>query len=556
MEDRKHLIAQAALTTTVLFAYFIALSRPRGSAVESLKRLSPSVLAITFFALVVLFILNARKIFAPWGALKRKQWTVLGLIGVLAFLLAFFFAPRTHRIYYDETIDLNIGQSIAYTGRAQMINYGEIKYGELTVHQGEYNKQPNAYPFLLSLLYRVFGCSETLSFLFNNFVFAFSALTIFGIAWLLFRDFRTGAYAALIWTVIPQNILWHNTTAAEPSNTLFLALAVFLALSAVRSTGLGPYFLAAVGACFAAQFRMESLLIVPLVLIIMGLGNRSALRDRRFYYLVPAILALLLVHAMHVACFIGHAWGAPASQDKFSLGYLGYNLKTNGLFFLNGKSFPVLLTAFAILGLLSKRFVPERLQLVLWFGAFWGVFLPFYAGSYSYGADVRFSLMTFPALAAMAGFGLATLDGAFRTRLKVGGPIGLSVIVVAFLAFAPRARTEGQEAWAARADHRYAREMLKDIPPNSLIFTHNPNMFLFWGVSSAQAPNLLGYDKNGLQGLRSAYPGGLYFHYNFWCNVSDPAQQNFCRSVLDRFDHREIIRFTERDYTYALYKLE
>lgn len=556
MENRKHLIAQAALTIAVLFAYFVARRPARDPMIESLKRLSPLFLAVAFFVFVILFILNARKIFAPWRALRRGQWVVLGLIAVLAFGLAFFVAPRTHRIYYDENIDLNIGQSIAYTGRAQMINFGEIKYGELIVHQGEYNKQPNAYPFLLSLLYRVFGCSEPLSFLFNNFIFVLSALAIFGIAWLLFGDFKTGAYAALIWTVIPQSILWHNTTAAEPSNTFFLTLVVFLALSAVRSEGLGPYFLAAVGACFAAQFRMESLLIVPLVLVIVGLGNRKVFRDRRVYYLVPLVLALLLAHVMHVACFIGHSWGAAAAQDKFSLGYLGHNLTTNGLFFLNGKDFPVLLTLFAFLGLLSKKSVPERLQLLLWFGVFWGIFLPFYAGSYSYGADVRFSLMTFPALAVLAAFGLSMADGALKARLKVGGPIGLSVIVLAFLAFAPRSRTVGQEAWAARADHHYAREMLKEIPPNSLVFAHNPNMFLFWGMSSAQATNLSAYDEIGLQGLRSNFPGGLYFHYNFWCNVADPLQQSFCRSVLEKFKHREIVRFQERDYSYVLYKLE
>src|SRR5512142_1503100 len=185
MEDRKPLIAQVLLTIAVLAAYAFGLSRGASVLVEDLKRLSPLFIGAAFFALIILWIVNARTIFAPFAALPKKDLILVGLVAVLAVGLAVLVAPRTHRIYYDESIDLNIGQSIASTGRAQMVNYGEIRSGELIVRQGEYNKQPNSYPFLLSLVYRLFGRSEGLSFLFNNLVFVLGALTIFGIAFLL-----------------------------------------------------------------------------------------------------------------------------------------------------------------------------------------------------------------------------------------------------------------------------------------------------------------------------------------------------------------------------------
>ncbi len=556
MEKRKHLIIQVILTIVVFFAYFLELSRRRGPLVESLKRLSPLFLGITFFAFIILLILGAKKIVLPFASLKRNHLIILGLVALFAFCLSFFVAPRTHRIYYDENIYLHIGQSIAYSGRAQMVNFGEIKYGELFVRQGEYNKQPNSYPFLLSILYRIFGCRENLSFLFNNITFVLSVLTVFGIAYLLFKSFKIGIYAALAAAVIPQNILWHNTTSVEPSNTLFLALTIFLLLSATRSSSLRLYFLAVVSGCFAAQFRVESLLIFPLLIIIVGLTDRKAFREQKIYYAVPLALGLLLPHILHLYYFRGHPWGAVGTQEKLSLGFLGHNLATNGGFFLNNKDFPVLLTLFAVLAFLSRRFVRERLLLLMWFAFFWGVFLFFYAGSYNYGADVRFSLMAFPSLAVMAAFGLATLDDLIRKHAKIQGPFALSVIVLAFLAFAPKARTVGQEAWAARADHFYAREMLKQIPENSIVFTHNPCLFLFWGKSSAQASILTAQDENGLRGLRDSFPGGLYFHYNYWCNVSDPVQTGFCKSVLEKFGHEEVVRYKERDYEYVLYRLD
>jgi hypothetical protein len=55
----------------------------------------------------------------------------------------------------------------------------------------------------------------------------------------------------------------------------------------------------------------------------------------------------------------------------------------------------------------------ERLTLFGYFLAFWLVFLFFYAGSYNYGADVRYSLMTFVPIAILA----QPVCGVWRTML-------------------------------------------------------------------------------------------------------------------------------------------
>ena len=68
-------------------------------------------------------------------------------------------APRTNRIFYDEQIYQNIGQNLADLRRAQMCNDGTIEDGRLRCSSGEYNKQPYAYPHLLSLVYRAWSAS-------------------------------------------------------------------------------------------------------------------------------------------------------------------------------------------------------------------------------------------------------------------------------------------------------------------------------------------------------------------------------------------------------------
>lgn len=557
MERMKHLSAQVVLTAILLFVYFIELTRDNDRIIEDLKSWTPLGLTVIFVFMIVLFILAFRDIRGLFAGLSKRQWIAAAAVAAIAFGLAFGFAPRTHRIYYDENIYLHIGQSIAATGKAQMVNSGELKYGELIVNQAEYNKQPNAYPFLLSLIYRITGPSEFLSFVFNNIVFAAGAFLMLLLGFLLFGEFKTGLYAAAAYIVIPQNILWHNTTAAEPANTAAILLTVFLAYCFIRTSKLTLLFLAFITAAFAAQFRMETLLVFPLILVFLFIESRETFREPKAYYVVPLVLLLLLPHVLHLFCFQGHSWGS-ATPDKLGFSYLGHNLSTNGLFLLNNRDFPVLLTLAALAGFLFRRKLAEKMQAGVWFLVFWGVFLFFYAGSYYYGADIRFSLMAFPPLALLAGAGLGDLDGwaARRLRRPRTAIIGALVLAAAFLSFAPRARTVGQEAWAARADHHSAREMLAFIPKDAIVFTHNPNIFLFWGRSSAQASILAGYDESALDGLKSSFPGGVYFHYNFWCNVSDPLQQSFCKSILDKFAHSEITRAQERDYTFVLYKID
>ena len=123
------------------------------------------------------------------------------------------------------------------------------------------------------------------------------------------------------------------------------------------------------------------------------------------------------------------------------------------------------------------------------------------------------------------------------------------------LSFLPYVRSITQEAWEARADHDFAEIMAQKVPPHSLILTHNPNMFLIWGSNAAQS-SLATNDFERLKCLFQRYPGGIYFHYNFWCMVQDPLQQSFCDNILQKFKVTEMIALQEQQKTFRLYKLE
>jgi hypothetical protein len=187
---------------------------------------------------------------------------------------------------------------------------------------------------------------------------------------------------------------------------------------------------------------------------------------------------------------------------------------------------------------------------------FFGIFLFFYAGSYDYGADIRYSLLTHPPLAVLGGLGAAHVVGwlrglgAYRRAMAVV----TAAIAFQFLWYAPLVRATTEEAWAARADVRFAASTVSELRGNSYVLTHNPGMFHVWGVNAGQLSRIA-IDPGYLSALSIRYSGGVYLHWNFWCNVQDVLQQEFCQKALAAGRFEPVREYRERGQRFAMYRL-
>src|SRR5262249_55223482 len=128
-------------------------------------------------------------------------------------------------------------------------------------------------------------------------------------------------------------------------------------------------------------------------------------------------------------------------------------------------------------------------------------------------------------------------------------------VLFQFLWYAPIVRAMPEEAWAARADLRFARTFVTEIPRNSYVLTHNPAMFQVWGVNAGQM-SLVTSNPAYVRFLAEQYSGGIYLHWNFWCNVQDPVQPEFCRKVLAMWPGEIVKEYRERDQRYAFYRMK
>lgn len=488
--------------------------------------------------------------------LSRRQIALALCLSALAFSLVSFVAPRTNRIYFDEHIYQNVAQNLTDLHLAQMCNDGNAEYGMLQCWRGEYNKEPYGYPYVLSLVYRLVGVHEGVAFVVNGLAAAAMVLVVFLVTTTITRRPEAGYLAGFIATLIPDQLRWSHTAAAEPSAAFACVFAVMATFAFVRLRSTTSLFWTVFATAFAIQFRPECVLIVPVVLLVIVLFAPQEMATWRFWFAGAIGLALVSVHLAHITAVRNESWGS--AGPRFSTAYFAQNLRVNGGFFLGDGRFPFVYTILAVAGLASSFRLRAALIPLVQFLLFWGVFLFFYAGSYNYGADDRFSLMCYPPMAMMAGIGAHALTSRTAERLRSRRTYAVAYLAlgVQFLWYAPMARSIGEEAWAARADVKFARAFVRELPANSFVLTHNPNMFHLWGQSAGQASIAANEREYYERMLLNRYAGGIYFHWNFWCDVADPVQQRFCSDLLERFPHTLVREYRERDYRYALYRIE
>lgn len=536
---------------------------PYSEIIRGLEKSVPWVLRINLFMLVVAVSVCRRELRNFVKIFFNRRGALLAGLCITAFCVTAFTVPRTHRIFYDEDIYANAGQNIALAGHAGQCNYGTFEYGEYCPHWIAYNKQPSGWPFLISLVFQVLGTNEFYGFLLNNLIFSSAVLTVFLITWHLSEVFFTSFMSALIFGLIPHNLIWHNTIAAEPSSALFAGLTVLALIIYSKTRRQRHLVVLAFLIPLACQMRPESILIAVWTMPALLWMAPDTFADKKSWIIGIPALAFLVPHLIHLYIMRGMSWGADG--DKISLSFLAHNISTNGIYYFNNKFFPVIFILFAITGLLfTRRWLKEKLLVLLWFLIFWGIFLFFYAGSYTYGADVRFALLSFMPLAVLAGLGCGyTRDTLVSSGLRAGEKgrkklfsfLLTGIILASSLQFLPLIRQIGQEAWGARFDHRYAEEFSKKIPKRSIVLTHNPAMFLLWNHNAIQAYAGI-TNPTIIEHLMKKYRGHVYFHYNYWCNVDSAPDPELCRAIKEQYFLEEIACEREQNYTYVLYKME
>ena len=527
--SRGWITGAAALTVACVGVLAWLLSTPLAALRAELRLLQFWWLEATVF----LGLAVAGAVLAEVGRfLDRRDLLAMAALAVGAVTLTLTLPSRTNRIFYDEQIYQNVGRNLADSKRAQLCNDGAIRDGRLRCASAEYNKQPYAYPHILSLVYRAVGVRAGAPFAVNAAAMGLTVVFVYLLVRLLFVDRAAAFCAGAVLALIPEQLLWSASGAAEASASLACVAALLAAACFGRTRSNTALAGVAIATAYATQFRPESLLIVPIVALLLWQRSRDELRTPRMLWAGALFVALAALQFGHVLAVRNEGWGT--TQERMAIAYAIENLRVNGWFFLRDPRFPPAFTLLAGLGLAAPRLPAGRLTIAVYFLALFGVTLCFYAGSYNYGADVRYSVMTNPPVAICAGLGAAWLLRSARPQpWRVAVCVGLAAFAAAhYLRVAvPVVRASTDSASAARADVEFAKSFAATLPPDAYVLTHNPGMFQVWGINAGQMS--LATDRRFLAGLGARAGGGVYLHWNYWCNTQDPVHQALCARVRD-----------------------
>ncbi len=495
--------------------------------------------------------------------LGRRRLLTGAALAALSFA-ACGLTPRTTRIFYDEHIYMQIGQTIAHTGRAEYAHYARAEYGEFEVFEGWVNKQPNGHPYLLSWLYRLGGASEDFSALaIRCIVAATAALLYFALSLApLAMPAAAPVAAALAFAFTPLVLWWSRTVAVEPTAvaTACAAFAAACVHARLRDplTGAGSPWtgtLLAAAAAFATYFRPESLLVFPMVAALLWASDRRFLEDRNTWAALALALAFYAPNFLHLWSVRTEDWGATDGR-RFDFDFVRENLASNGGYFFQQKWFPL---AGALLGLTGIVWLLWRNRalgaaLAVWLLPAWGIFVLFYAGGYHYGASSRYALVSAAPVALLVGIGAGALLGWLRGRTLplAAGSVLLVLNWVSVMTLVPNPRRESNQA---RADVAFVRELAPTLPNGSLVIAMDPCLWLLQGRNSAHISSVEQAIHGNLRSLAQQFPGGLYVHWDYWLNAQDDFAAIW-QKLLVETQATLVTRRTAAECEFALFRID
>jgi len=517
------------------------------------------VLIINLLLIVISICFGYKDIVSGFKKIKKSTWIILIIILLFGFYLRMFVVPHSHHIFFDEDIYLNMAQNIVNEGKACLCNYGNTENCFNCIS----NKQPYGLPAFYSIFFFLFGVSETVAVNVSIIIATFSILLVFLVSYLIFKEEKLSVYSALVFTLVPIHLRWSVTQALGPLLVFFSLLTILLFLIYLEKRKGFILFAFFCTLAYACQIRPESMLMAVVAasfFIFMDHNIFKIVRDKKFLIALILFFILILPTVEHTDNMKHEDWGA--SGSKFSKDIIKRNLADNSRFFVENTRFPLIFTIFSIIGLIFGlyKYPKKIIPFIIWFLLFFAIFIPFYAGSFNYGKDVRFSLNLYPSVAIFSGLGFYLLNLILLKRFKQKKElIKLSIhvlvillIIVSFIPFIGLVSNYGEKGWDAKAAHDFAVSEAQNIK-NCMVISKVPSMFLVEGVPAMQI--FLVSDKEMMMKLHKEYDC-VMFYEEYWCINSEVDREGICSNFKMDYKLKTYKSFEIKDKIYTFYTVE
>lgn len=393
----------------------------------------------------------------------RLDWAAVALAagGVIA---SFALLTPVHRLFFDEDIYIHIASNLSRAPAAQITLLG----GPDDIQVATYYKEPAGFPVLLSLVFVLTGPSESAAFAMARLLYGVAIAAVYLLARAVLDSRRQAIAAAGLFAAAPVCFWFSVSAGTDIGAALFAVLGMWGIV-----TGNGA--LAAGGLALAAQMRLETIVLVPLLLLPKSVTPR-------WKAIGAGLVVAELAHLSWVFSVAPTLAKAERVAAAFSASYLLSNLKANLLYLFNPFLFPAAVSALAILALANPKSeirishsafrIPQFTLLLPWIALLSGVYLFFYAGSFQ--INPRYSIQILAPLALLA----ASL---------LRRPLALTALMLTLVLPYTRPRPVPDYIQALAVDHRLAVNFAKNLGPNDLVLSTEPEVFLNQGLYAMNA---------------------------------------------------------------------
>lgn len=285
-----------------------------------------------FLLLVFLVAVNFGEIRRTITGIDKKVWLFLCLI----FLLGFIF--RNSGYWLGTHSDGYVAQEAAhlwvlhgqFVKACALGNHADCKLFEQVL-------APPGFPLLIALAHLIFGFHNLSASVISAILSSLTIILVFLISYLVFKKQKSAILAALVYSLIPLNIINSQSGESRPAGLFFMGLAVLFFLLSIQKKKFLLWLGTAVSVSCAIYVRQESYILIPLLLVFFLIFEWPRIRQFLFdiragrpdYFLISKIAALgslflILQFWMLRWLFSGNPFNSYASGGFFALKIKGF----------------------------------------------------------------------------------------------------------------------------------------------------------------------------------------------------------------------------------------
>ncbi len=506
-------------------------------------------------------ILSRKQIVKAFKGKIDLNTAVVTVIIVMFFVIfSLNYVYPVEQLYFDENIYQGIALNILHHGNAVWCQFGSANTLQCPVSQIYHD--PVEWSFYLAIAFLLFGTGIATAYGLSLFAGALSIVFVFLLGSLLAGK-RAGVISAFTFSLIPELFIWSRTQAVPDLGLMMFSVLAFLCYaiySRQKSNTTLTMFLSSLG--IALYMRIEAALLIPIFILIYLFSDPKLDLRRKITSMVlgsinqkSLIVLIFLVLLVPQIYYISYEFSTldygsgticnTTSTSTFSISNFMCNVYPNLYYFIGNYNsigyypayFAVETTAIALIGFITIAALAHKnkkellLLLGLWIVAYHLFYDFFYAGSVTYGVDVRFMLEIYPAMAILAGIAMDDIATFIGQRSKsvtapiVGSSIVAVILVIAFVIY-PFAKAYPnvtilpqnmpQEGGPLTATNFIYTEY-SNVPAHCLVFTFTPDIWYELNRSAAQVGYVGSSDLN-FTVFASKY-SCYVLDYGYWCVV-------------------------------------